>query len=438
MNNFSRRKFIKSGVSGSLLLGLSNSLVAGYPGTANHESKIKVGMIGTGNRGTWLMRELLKIDDVEITAVCDLYQDRADRAASICKNTRNQNPKIYSGSEKTWKKLLDNGKPDAVIIATYWDSHAEIALYAMENGIYPGIEVPAALTVDECWQLTETSEKSKIPCMMLENWSFRRDNLAALNMVRSGMLGEIVHSHCAHSHDCIDHWFFDRNTGEDRWPAEYLVRYNRDQYPTHSVGPVLSWLDINCGDVITEIYSTASASKGINAYMKRQFGEGHPNASRTFSQGDIVTSLLRTRQGKTIVINYDMQLPRPYANRWMLQGTKGIYDEEKESIYLVENSPRYHQWEPWQQYEEKYLHKWWEEGSDGGHGGTDFIMLREFMNSVRTKGPVPLDVYDSVVMSAIVELSGISIQKNKPVPFPDFTKGKWKERKPYFGLDKIA
>lgn len=434
MSKLSRRKFIKSGVGTSLFLGLTDNLMAGSTGMVNSESNIKVGIIGTGGRGTSLMRKLLKIDDVEITALCDLCKEKAEKAASICRDTRNQNPRIYSNGENTWMKLLDNEKLDAVIIATYWDSHAEIALHAMENGIYPGIEVPAALTIDHCWQLTETSERTKIPCMMLENWSFRRDNLAVLNMIRLGMFGEMVHSHCAHSHDCIHHWFFDRNTGAQRWPAKYLLEYNRDQYPTHSVGPVLSWLDINCGDVITEIYSTATSSKGINAYFKRQFGEDHPNANLVYKQGDIVTSLLNTEKGKTIVVNYDMQLPRPYSNRWLIQGTLGVYDEEKESIYLAEKSPQYHQWEPWKPYEEKYLHRWWEAGSDGGHEGTDFIMLREFINAVRVKGPVPLDVYDSVVMSAIVELSGISIQKNKPVNFPDFTKGKWNIRKPYFAV----
>jgi hypothetical protein len=244
-----------------------------------------------------------------------------------------------------------------------------------------------------------------------------------------------VHSHCAHSHDCIDHWFFDSQTGMDKWPGRYLADFNRDQYPTHSVGPVLSWLDINCGDIITEIYSTATAQKGINAYMARKFGADHPNATRKFNQGDIVTSTLKTANGKTIIINYDMQLPRPYSNRWLLQGTLGVYDEEKNSIYLAGVSPGYHEWETWSPYEEKYLHKWWQEGSDGaGHGGTDFIMLREFISAVRVKGQTPIDVYDSVVMSAIVELSGISIQKNRPVDFPDFTKSKWRERKPWFGV----
>jgi hypothetical protein len=255
-------------------------------------------------------------------------------------------------------------------------------------------------------------------------------------MMRLGMFGEIVHCHCAHSHDCIDHWFFDGQTGNQKWPAGYLLKYNRDQYPTHSVGPILSWMDMNRGDIFTEIYSTASASKGINAYFKRKFGENHPNSKINWRQGDIVTSTLKTKMGKTLVINYDMQLPRPYSNRWLLQGTKGVYDEEKNSVYLLDQSPKYHEWEPWKPYEQKYNHKWWRaDYSSQSHGGTDFVMLREFIEAVRIKGPTPIDVYDSAVMTAIVELSGISIEKNVSVPFPDFTKGKWQTNKPCFAMD---
>ena len=435
MKSISRRSLIKNGVltgAGITLLGnpvLSSVLSGGS------DIPVRIAIIGTGGRGTSLMGDLLKIADVEIVSVCDLFREKAENAVSICKEKRDQKPKIYCRDVNTWKEMLDREKLDAVIIATYWEWHAPIALYAMERGIYPGIEVPAALTVDHCWQLTETSEKTGIPCMMLENWSFRRDNLSVLNMVRLGLFGDIVHSHCAHSHDCIDHWFFDSKTGEQKWPAKYLLEFNRDQYPTHSAGPVLSWLDINCGDVITEIYSTTTASKGINAYFKRKFGEGHPNAGLKYKQGDIVTSLLKTKKGKTFVVNYDMQLPRPYSNRWMLQGTLGVYDEEKSSIYLMDKSPEYHQWESWKPYEEKHLHKWWQEGTQGmNHEGVDFIMLKAFVDAVRVKGPTPLDVYDSMVMSAIVELSGISIQKDGPVPFPDFTKGAWEKRKPYFAI----
>ena len=436
MKNVSRRGFIKTGTIATLGMSVLPTTTANAIKKA--DKTVKVGVIGTGGRGTSHVNTLLTIDGVEIAALCDLVESKAVNAAELCEKAGKKRPTIYCKDEYSYKELIDKEKLDAVIIATYWDSHTAIALYAMNNGIYPGIEVPAALTIDDTWRLVETSEKTGIPCMMLENWSFRQDNLALLNMKRLRMFGEIVHCHCAHSHDCIDHWFFDSKTGEQKWPAEYLLKYNRDQYPTHSVGPVISWMDINRGDIVTEIFSTSSASKGINAYFKRKFGEDHPNAKLNYHQGDIVTSLLRTKMGKTLVINYDMQLPRPYSNRWMLQGTKGVYYEEKSSIYLVDKSPEYHQWEPWKPYEQEYNHKWWlADYSTQSHGGTDFVMLGQFIDAVKVKGPTPIDVYDSAVMTAIVELSGISIANNAPVAFPDFTNGKWQTSKPYFALDKI-
>lgn len=434
MEKVSRRNFIKSGTIAALGLGIlpesANTLKDG-------DKPLRVGVIGTGNRGTAHVNNLLMIEGIEITALCDLEESKVVNAANKCEKS-GKRPAIYFKDSNGYKEMIDKERLDAVIIATYWDSHTAIALYAMKNNVYPGIEVPAALTVEDAWQLVEMSEKTRIPCMILENWSFRQDNLAALNMKRLGMFGEIVHCHCAHSHDCIDHWFFDSETGEQKWPAEYLLKFNRDQYPTHSVGPVLSWMDINRGDIFTEIFSTASASKGINAYFKRKFGNSHPNANLKYNQGDIVTSVLKTKMGKTLVINYDMQLPRPYSNRWMLQGTKGVYDEEKGSVYLVDNSPVYHQWEPWKPYEINFNHKWWQRDiSSQSHGGTDYIMLSKFLDAVRAKGPTPIDVYDSAVMSAIIELSGISIAKNTAIAFPDFTKGKWSTNKPCFAIDKI-
>jgi predicted dehydrogenase len=435
MKKVSRRSFIKTGTIASMGISL-------LPKSANTESQVdktvRIGVIGLGNRGTSHVSNLLTIDGVEVAAICDLVESKAANSANMCEKAGRKRPAVYCRDKITYKEMLDKEKLDALIIATYWDSHTAIALHAMNNGTYPGIEVPAALTVDDTWQLIETSGKTGIPCMMLENWSFRQDNLALLNMKRLGMFGEIVHCHCAHSHDCIDHWFFDSKTGEQRWPAEYLLKYNRDQYPTHSVGPIISWMDINRGDIFTEIFSSASASKGINTYFKRKFGNDHPNANLKYRQGDIVTSLLKTKMGKTLVINFDMQLPRPYSNRWLLEGTQGVYDEEKGSIYLVDKSPVYHTWEPWKPYEQKYNHKWWQRDlSTESHGGTDYVMLSQFVNAVRSKSQTPIDVLDSAVMTAIVELSGISIAKNSPVPFPDFTKGKWETNKPYFALDKI-
>ena len=435
MKDISRRGFIEKGTMATVGIGA----LPIFSHAKNEPKKtVRVGIIGTGNRGTSHISTLLSIEGTEIVALCDLVKTKAENGADLCQKAGKNRPAIYCKDENTWKELLEKENLDCVIIATYWDSHAAIALGAMNKGVYPGIEVPAALTVRDNWHLVETSQNTGIPCMMLENWSFRQDNLAALNMKRLGMFGEIVHCHCAHSHDCIDHWFFDSKTGEQKWPAKYLLEYNRDQYPTHSVGPILSWMDINRGDIFTEIYSTATASKGINAYMKRKFGNDHPNANLKYKQGDIVTSVLKTKMGKSLVINYDMQLPRPYSNRWLLEGTLGVYDEEKASIYLEDKSPEYHQWEPWKPYEAKYNHKWWSEDfSAQSHGGTDYVMLSQFIDAVKKKGPTPIDVYDSAVMSAIVELSGISISKNGPVAFPDFTEGGWKTNKPYFAIDQI-
>jgi len=432
MKNVSRREFIRTGS----LAAAGISLLPGEAAAGQRTGRtVRVGFIGTGNRGTSHVNNLLTIEGTEIVAVCDIADSRAGNAAEICSKKGRPTPAVYSGDKMVYKKMLDKEKLDAVIISTYWDSHASIAIDAMNHGIYPGIEVPAAIAIDDTWKLVDTSEKTGIPCMMLENWSFRQDNLALLNMKRLGMLGEIVHCHCAHSHDCIDHWFFDSKTGEQKWPAEYLLKYNRDQYPTHSVGPVISWMDINRGDIFTEITSTATASKSINAYFKRRFGNDHPNANLKYKQGDIVTSVLKTKMGKTLVINYDMQLPRPYSNRWMLQGTEGVYYEEKNSIYLVDKSPKYHEWEPWKPYQEKYNHRWWQKDpSSQSHGGTDFVMLSRFIEAVAAKGPTPIDVYDSAVMTAIVELSGISIERNAAVEFPDFTRGKWQTNAPYFAL----
>ena len=273
--------------------------------------------------------------------------------------------------------------------------------------------------------------------MMLENWSFRRDNLAVLNMIRKGLLGETVHCHCTHSHDCIDHWFFESETGKDRWSAKYLLGRNRDQYPTHQLGPVISWMDIGCGDYFDYITSTATNSLGINDYFRRKFGPEHPGAKRKYAQGDIVTTVIRTKKGKTIVDNYDMQLPRPYDNRWMIQGTRGLYDEDKHSVYITGKSPKYHQWELFAPYQEKYEHSWWkrmgEKALGGGHGGVDYIELALFVQAVRNRTQTPLDAYDSAIMSAIGPLSEKSIaQGSTPVKVPDFTSGKWKTRKPAF------
>jgi predicted dehydrogenase len=428
-----RRSFLEIGTAASLAMALT-------PGASGEAKPIRVGVVGVGGRGRGLLRNLLRIPNVQVPALCDINKRNLANAQNIVVKAGQEKPEGYSKDEHDYKNMMQRDDLDAVVIATYWEWHTPMAVCAMKNGKYVGVEVPAALSLEECWQLVDTSEKTGMPCMMLENWSYRRDNLAVLNMIRAGLLGEIVHCHCAHSHDCIDHWFFSKKTGKDRWPAKYLVNYNRDQYPTHSLGPVLSWLDINCGDAFATLTSTATDSKGINAYMARKFGADHPGAKRTYKQGDIVTSVVRTHGGKSIVINYDLQLPRPYDNRWEVQGTLGVYNEQRESIYLAGKSPKYHKYEPFAPYQDEYDHSWWKKSYEmakgSGHGGVDFLTVRSFVEAARAKVQTPIDVYDSVTMSCVVPLSGMSIaQGSAPVECPDFTRGKWKTRKPEFGVE---
>ena len=445
----SRREFLKT--NGALGLGAvlgSAALTSGVaPARAAEEKrrsapleKVRIGVIGMGGRGNSLMGNLLQMkEDVEIGAVGDIYRARALAAQARVAGAGFAKPEAYFGDENVWKKLVDRDDLDAIVITSYWEWHTPMAVYAMQAGKYAAVEVPAAYTLDECWELVNTHEQTGVPCMMLENWSMRSDNLAVLNMIRLGLLGDIVHCHCAHSHDCIDHWFFDRATGKDRWSAKYLVEHNRDQYPSHQMGPVISWLDINCGDTFDYLTSTATDSRGINAYFATKFGPDHPNAKRKFAQGDIVTTTVRTKKGKSIIINYDMQLPRPYDNRWLVQGTRGLYNEQRDAVYLKEVSPKYHEWEPFGPYHEKYRHAWTTEPSLGGHGGTDMRELRLFVEAVKEGTQTPLDVYDSVMMCVHGPLSEVSIARGSvPVKVPDFTRGRWETRKPRFAVDKMA
>jgi predicted dehydrogenase len=421
-----RRDFLKTAAVGSVAL----PLVTSATGAAAKLKPVRIGVIGMGGRGTSLMRTCLSIPGVTIPAVCDIVPDKVKQAQELVVEAGLPTPEGYTAGETDYQRLVERDDLDAVIIATPWEWHTPMAVDTMKAGKDPGVEVPCSLTVDECWDLVNTSEETGIPCMMLENWSFRSDNLAVLNMIRAGLFGESVHCHCAHSHDCLGHWFYGK-----KWPFKYLEDYNCDLYPTHQLGPVLSWMDINCGDAFDYITSTATAAFGPPDYFARTKGADHALAQKDrYKQGDIVTSVIKTKKGKTIVSNYDMQLPRPYDNRWMIQGERGLYSEMRDSVYIDDNPQKKEQWEPFKPYHEKYQHAW-ADVSGGGHGGADGRMLTQFVAAVRHQTQTPLDVYDSVTMSVIFDVSGQSIaQGSMPVKVPDFTRGRWKTRKPYFGM----
>ncbi len=425
----SRREFLAAGAA----LGARVALGASAPFRAGSDAArtVGVGVIGTGGRGTGLLQILLGMPGVAVRAVCDIVPARAANAQRLVAAAGQPEPAAYTRDEMHWAELCQRDDLDAVIIATPWEWHARMGVGALRNRKYAGIEVPCAITLQECWDLVNAHEETGVPAMMLENWSFRSDNLAVLNMIRQGVFGQIVHCHCAHSHDCLGHWYFG---AAKAWAGKYLTTHNCDLYPTHDLGPVLSWMDINCGDAFDYLTSTATDPFGPKEYFTRTLGPDHPLATQKYTQGDIVTSVVRTRRGRTIVINNDMQLPRPYDNRWLIQGTRGLYSEEHNAVFVDGVSAG---WEPFAPWHEAYKHIWWgQEVSADGHGGTDWLELKLFVDAVRNGTNTPLDVYDSVTMSCVVPLSGESIARGSaPVRAPDFTRGAWETRKPYFALD---
>ncbi len=408
------------------------------PGAAK---TVRLGVVGTGGRGTSLLQIAASLPGVEFPALCDINPQHLARAQDVAVTAGRSKPEGYT-SEEDYRRLMAREDLDGVLIATPWEWHTPMAVYSMQAGKYTGVEVPAALTIEQCWDLVNTQERTGTPCMMLENWSFRRDNLAVLNMIRAGLLGEINHCHCAHSHDCT-YWYFDPD-GNPRWPAAYLMKRNADQYPTHSLGPVISWLDLNCGDYPAYLTSTATRSISLPHYFARKFGPEHPAARRKYAQADIVTSVVKTVKGNTIVINNDMQSPRPYDNRWEISGTEGLYNEQRNAVYIAGVSPKPDTWEPFPPYQQKFDHHWYAEleRADPGllrkplaHGGPDYVEIRLFIEAIRNRTATPLDIYDSVLMCAVIPLSEQSIaQSSAPAPFPDFTRGRWRNRKPYFGV----
>ncbi len=430
--SFTRRQF----TTAALAVAATGPFVHATSKGAANPRPVRVGFVGVGGRGSGMLRRTLGIKGVHVPAVCDISAGRAGKAAKMVARAGQKRPETYTKGDTDFKRMMDRDDLDAVFIATPWEWHAPMAIYAMKRKKYVGVEVPCALTLDECWQLVKTSEETGIPCMMMENWSFRRDNLAVLNMIRKGLFGEIVHCHCAHSHNCVN-WYMGR-----KWASEHLLKRCADQYPTHSLGPVLSWMDINCGDRLDTVVSMATNQRGITDQLSRRHGKDHALAKQDWKQGDIVTTMVRTVKGKTIVINMDMQLPRPYDNRWLIQGTRGLYNEQRNAVYLAGDGKGHapEKWSPFGPHQTKHEHKWWRgKGGSGGHGGVDPLELTLFYDAVRNKTQTPIDVYDSVVMSCIFPLSEMSIAKgSQPIKCPDFTSGKWETTKPKFAVEGNA
>lgn len=415
---------------------------------------VRLGFIGLGERGRHHLQQSLYRTDVQVTALCDTDPVAITKANALLDKAGRNAPPAYTKGDEAFLDMLKRDDIDGVIIATPWEWHTPMAVATMKAGKYAGLEVSATVTLQESWDLVNTYEKTGVPCMLLENVCYRRDVMAVLNMIRQGLFGEMIYTHCGYQHDLRDVKFnngkqvygggveFGPNAlSEARWRTQHSVDRNGDLYPTHGLGPVAHWLNINRGNRFLHLTSMATKSRGLHKYVVDKGGPNHPNAKVDFKLGDVVTTMIECAGGENIVIMHDTNSPRPYSLGFRAQGTQGIWLDDNDSIYLEGVSPKPHTFEPFQAYQDKYDHPQWkkmgEAAQNAGHGGIDFFVLNAFVESVKQQVAPPIDVYDAAAWSAISPLSEKSIASgSKPVEIPDFTRGKWKTNKPIFGLNE--
>lgn len=418
---------------------------AGWSGALAAAARpVRVGVVGVGRRGIGHVKMLLDLPGVEIPAICDIHAGNLAAAQDAVQSARRAKPEGYGRGPEDFRRMVVREDLDAVVTATPWEWHTPIAVAAMKAGKYAGVEVPAATTLEECWQLVDTSEQTGVPCMLLENDCYGAGALMALNLVEQGVLGEIVHCEGGYEHDIRSGIL--RN-GELSWRARHALRRNGDLYPTHPAGPIAWWTKVNRGDRFEYLTSMASKSRGRSHYIAKYFGADHPNAKVEFALGDVVTTLIRTAGGVTIALSHDTSLPRPYSDSGdtriplmvlRLQGTEGIFSGSLDRIYVEgRNGPdsKQHKWQDIRPYYERYAHPLWKalgaNAAGYAHGGEDLICLHQFIAAVRNRTQTPIDVYDAAAWSAISPLSEQSVAgRSKPVDFPDFTRGKWKQARP--------
>ena len=389
---------------------------------------IKMSIIGLGGRGTWWLGELLKMDDVEITAVCDKHEDRMERGRKMCAEKYGHD--VYGSLD--WHDITgrDDGA-EAVFITTYWNDHVKIAISAMKAGKYAAFEVGPAQSIQQCWDLVRTYEETGVPCMLLENCCYNREEMTVLNMIKKGLFGELIHCQGGYEHDLRAVADSMKRDHERAW--HYLHR-NAELYPTHELGPIMTYLDINRGNRLLSLNAMATKSRGLKKYINDKCGPDHPLANADFKLGDIITTSIRCSNGETIVLTHDTSSPRPYSRGGRVQGTNGLWMEDVHGLH-IEGRTQGEVYEPMSNYWEEFEHPLWKKTKateyTGGHGGMDWLVMRAFLEAVRRKIQTPIDVYDSATMMAVAILSEESISMGSaPVAIPDFTDGMWLKREP--------
>jgi hypothetical protein len=393
---------------------------------------VRLGIVGVGGRGTSLLGEFLDVPGVRVTAVCDVVPARTEIARARCAKKKQAPPEAYTKGDHDFENLVKRDDVDLVLVATPWDWHVPMALSALAAGKHVAVEVPAATTIDDCWALVNASEKARRHCIMIENCCYGERELTVLNMVRAGALGEIKHGEAAYIHDLRALLFKDE--GEGLWRRFPHQKRNGNLYPTHGLGPVAGYMDIQRGDRFEYLVSMSSPELGLTKWREARVPKESPKWQETFLCGDMNTSLIKTAKGRTIVLQHDVCSPRPYDRINLVSGTKGCFRDYPPRVYF-DGQEGGEKWAPLKKHKDRFEHAFWKQlGSrarKGGHGGMDYVMAWRLVQCMR-EGLVPdLDVYDAAAWSAPGPLSEHSVaQGSAPVSFPDFTRGRWKDARP--------
>lgn len=386
--------------------------------------KLRLGVIGLGQRGAQLMREVfVKHEAVCVTAVCDTYQDRIDDAAKLVVDAGGAEP--FKTTE--YKELLSRDLVDCVVVAASWNQHIDMSIECLERGIPCGCEIGGCESLEECFALVDAYERTKTPFMFMENCCYGRYELMVLNMVKQGVFGEIVHCSGGYLHDLRHEVSHGKELRHYRL-NEYLIR-NCENYPTHEIGPIAKVLDINHGNRFVSLTSMASKAAGLHEYILNKKSDDAELVNATFAQGDIVTTIIKCERGETVVITLDTTLPRNFYSRgFTVRGTKGMYEEATQSVFIDNGEQRESRKENLDnvdKFTEKYEHEIWKkflnDGVQGGHGGMDYLVYSEFFDCVKNNKPMPIDVYDAAAWMCITPLSEKSIAAGgAPMEIPDF------------------
>ncbi len=460
MKNIDRRNFIRktslAGAAIAMAPTIANAAIAQperafnakYMGdfAAPKLETVRAAFIGVGARGPGHLRFIAQLPGTEVVAISDLYQDHVERwgakAKEIGGGKRHKKIKLYHGDENQWKVMLDEVKPDVVFIATNWATHAPMAIEAMKKGAHAFVEVPIAVTLNEMWEIVDTSEKTQKHCMMMENVNYGRDELMYLNMCRQGVIGEPLHAEAAYIHE-LRGQMEEQERGTGSWRTYHYAKRNGNLYPTHGLGPVAQYMNLGrTDDNFNSLVSFSAPALGRKLYAEKKYAADHKWNKLDFKGGDLNTSIIKTTVGRTIMVQWDETSPRPYSRHNMIQGTKGILAGFPTRVALEGGvqgaTENHHSWAQGDQLAalyEKYdhpLYKRLSQSTQGsGHGGMDGMMRYRIIECLQKGLPLDQNLYEGCMWSAVGPLSERSVASGgAPQNFPDFTRGNWKDTNP--------